>query len=378
MHFVKTGGFNGHIEYYERMVARIIPFRKRLVHRAKVGNNLYNSLLNLKNLKEFKSEEFLDKVKTICADCSLFKKDPKNHKKESIVNEMFQLDILLMLPGQELPMHLNVPYFWGADRNNFPQWLLVIMKKSKLFDHLFIPQVQGFNWLDLEEYGTNKPASTQDEYVDIHGDGGDFYFYPYLPKFDKNPKTNEQVISKENVNKYVILKQVPNSAILLDGAQIIHGVDRYKHYDLPPLFSHNHHYTIKFDQNKNLWYLYDVQNNYLRSYYKNDVKLMVVWNMHCFANEQEREKFHSQTSQLSLESIMETFKKDLKEKDRLPSEAIEPLDLWTIAIKEYLTYPVNTHQQSSTFFGFNYCLLPNIVPKWIADNLLQPFLADRC
>lgn len=377
MHFVKTGGFNGHIEYYERMVARIIPFRKRLIQQTQKPN-FYNSFINLRNLEEFNSPEFLEKVRTICSDCSLFRKDPKNHKKESIVNEMFQLDILLMLPGQELPMHLNVPYFWGADRNNFPHWLLVIMKKSKLFDHLFIPQVQGFNWLDLEEYQSKESILDKEEYVDISGDGGDFYFYPYLPTIKKNPLTNENENSRENVNKYVILKQRPNSAIMLDGAQVIHGVDRYKYYDLPPLFSHNHHYTIKYEKNRNLWYLYDSQNNHLRSYYKNDIKLMVVWNMHCFANEPERAKFHAQTSQLTLQDIMEVFKKDLREKDRLPSDEIEPLDLWTIVIKEYLTYPVNTHQQSSTFFGFNYCLLPNVVPKWVTDNFLQPFLADRC
>jgi hypothetical protein len=56
--------------------------------------------------------------------------------------------LLLILPGQELPMHLNVPYFWGADRSTLPQWLLVAMKNSHLFEDIFIPQVlfsQSFN-----------------------------------------------------------------------------------------------------------------------------------------------------------------------------------------------------------------------------------------
>lgn len=369
MHFVKTGGFNGHIEYYEHMVARIIPFRRRLVQKN------YNSLINLKNLPEFNSVNFIDRIKEICADCYLFKKDPNAHKKSSIINEMFQLDLLLMLPGQELPMHLNVPYFWGADRNTLPQWLLVIMKKSKLFDHLFIPQVQGFSWLDLEQYMGVEPT---EEYVDMNGEGGDFYFYPYKEQLKKNPMTNGEEVSQENAKKYVILKQVPNSAIVLDGAQVIHGVDRYRHYDIPPLFSHNHHYKIRFDKQTNMWILYDFQDNELRNYYKNDVKLMVVWNMHCFANEQEKKRFHSQTENITLEYIMSVFKEDLKKKDRLPADDIEPLNLWTIVIKEYLSYPVNTHQQSSTFFGINYCLLPNIVPKWIGENFLQPFLQGRC
>lgn len=391
MHFVKTGGFNGHIEYYERMVARIIPFRKRLVQIRPKTVNSYDSFINLKRLGEFNSESFVNKVKTICADNTILQVR-SNRDKQAIANEMFQLDVLLMLPGQELPMHLNVPYFWGADRNDLPQWLLVIMKKSKLFDHLFIPQVQGITWLSLDDDNFVDHSGGQTGYVDKDGDGGDFYFYPYLPvKIDQKPAEDESdhsrdQYSEENVNKYVILRSVRNSAILLDGAQIIHGVDRYKSYDLPPLFASNHHYNIRFDKQSNYWQLYDYQNNLLRRYYKNDVKLMLAWNMHCFANESDKAKFHSQyddaahtsIKKLTLNDIMEVFKKDLKGRDRLPSDKIEPLELWTIVIKEYLRYPVNTHQQISTLFGINYCLLPNILPEWINERFLKPFLANRC
>ena len=48
MHFVKSGGFNGHIEYLDKMVARILPLRKRLF---KQKANAYDSYVNLKKLK---------------------------------------------------------------------------------------------------------------------------------------------------------------------------------------------------------------------------------------------------------------------------------------------------------------------------------------
>lgn len=48
IHYVKTGGFNGHIEYLDKMVARILPFRKRLIQQQP---NAYNSYVNLKKLK---------------------------------------------------------------------------------------------------------------------------------------------------------------------------------------------------------------------------------------------------------------------------------------------------------------------------------------
>lgn len=155
----------------------------------------------------------------------------------------------------------------------------------------------------------------------------------------------------------------------------------------------------RFDQNQ--WTLRDFKNNNLGSYYKNDVKLMVVWNMHCFSNQSQLEKFHSNKhDKLSLDKIIETFKADLKLKNKLPSDNIEPigkleysltqnlsyflyifikyLDLWTIALKEYLNYPKNTQNQITTIFGFNYCLLPNIMPEWLKKIVNFLFLNDMC
>lgn len=54
--------------------------------------------------------------------------------------------------------------------------------------------------------------------------------------------------------------------------------------------------------------------------------------------------FRFQKEIVSLEHVLSIFKKDFIKRDRLPLDNIEPLDLWTIAIKEYLTHPVNTHQ----------------------------------
>ncbi len=238
MHFVKTGGFNGHIEYSDKMIARIIPFRKRLIQQKP---NSYNSYVNLKKLKEFNTPQFHTTANSICADnnVDIFDKT----KTDSIVNELFQLDILLMLPGQELPMHLNVPYFWGANRNSFPHWLLVLMKKSGLFENIFIPQVQGISWLNTQyEDLIYKDGNLLKNFVDWEGEGGDFYFYPYK-QLESTEKLNDSI--KDVTNKYVILKREYNSAIILDGAQVIHGVDRYRPDDLPPLFATNHHYTIE-------------------------------------------------------------------------------------------------------------------------------------
>lgn len=53
-------------------------------------------------------------------------------------------------------------------------------------------------------------------------------------------------------------------------------------------------------------------------------------------------------------------------------------DLWTVALKEYLNYPKNNHNQNTTIMGFNYCLLPNIMPEWARYLFNKYFLNDRC
>src|SRR5262249_2483957 len=40
----------------------------------------------------------------------------------------------ILLPGQELAVHTDVPEFRGANRTREPEWLLVAMHHSRLFD----------------------------------------------------------------------------------------------------------------------------------------------------------------------------------------------------------------------------------------------------
>jgi len=147
-----------------------------------------------------------------------------------------------------------------------------------------LSKAQGLVELEIDHELNKKQEENENEmYVDINGDGGDFYLYPYLPYEIKknNLKENEHKETHhndENVNKYVIFKSKHNSAIMLDGAQVIHGVDRFKPNELPPLFAANHHYNIRYDDKSQKWILIDSKNNFLRSYSKTDVKLMVVWN----------------------------------------------------------------------------------------------------
>ena len=52
----------------------------------------------------------------------------------------------LMVPGQELAVHTDVPEFRGLNRKLVPQWLLVVMHHSGLFDAWRLPIATAIAW----------------------------------------------------------------------------------------------------------------------------------------------------------------------------------------------------------------------------------------
>jgi len=96
----------------------------------------------------------------------------------------------LMVPGQELALHTDVPEFRGVNRKLHPQWLLVAMRHSGLFEDWRMPIATGVAW--------------------FHDcDGGEFAFYP--DGADGPP---------------VYHKVAYNTALLVDTDSVFHGVDR--------------------------------------------------------------------------------------------------------------------------------------------------------
>ena len=79
-----------------------------------------------------------------------------------------QVNLIIMVPGQDLPMHYDLPWYrFGANRFNLPQWLLLAMAGSGIWASQQFPQVQGVAYIH--------------QIKDIQG--GDFFLYP---KGEKN------------------------------------------------------------------------------------------------------------------------------------------------------------------------------------------------
>ena len=87
----------------------------------------------------------------------------------------------ILLPGQELAVHTDVPEFRGANRKVIPQWLLVVMHHSQLFDDWRMPIATGISYFGK-------------------GRGGELAYYPSGPAgpvVTYTPRHNSAVVLKE-------------------------------------------------------------------------------------------------------------------------------------------------------------------------------------
>lgn len=126
-------------------------------------------------------------------------------------------------------VHLDAPYFWGASRFHFPQWLLVCMVFSDLFYDKFVHQVQVVGYLHKWTVGRDKAV----------GNGGEFVFY-------KNPTdANDTRPSsiKSTTMPIGVATPFPRSGTLVDGSKVLHAAKVITRYIL-----HNHRSFLLINQ----------------------------------------------------------------------------------------------------------------------------------
>lgn len=104
----------------------------------------------------------------------------------------------VLLPGQELPIHTDTPAFLGLDQSNTPEWLLVCMGHSGLFERWRTPTVGAVTFIG------GCP-------------GGDFVVFPEGPD---GPMTR--------------VPAADDTAVILDPEAGFHGVGRVGGKGHPP------------------------------------------------------------------------------------------------------------------------------------------------
>ena len=206
----------------------------------------------------------------------------------------------ILLPGQELALHTDVPEFRGLNRKLHPQWLLVVMHHSGLFDDWRIPIATSISW-----------------YQDT--DGGAFAFYPE---------------GAEGPARALPVRL--DSAIVLDSDSIFHGVDRVSELEIPmPPFqsgmrlkARGHgHWAVENDEHEVGRYQWD------------DMRFSISWKAYCFNDEADRDRWHRHSEDLGIDSVLDTLCADLRERGRLHDERPANKELAEILVDEYVRFP---------------------------------------
>ena len=276
MNFIRSGGRFGRKEPLHVLAARTNYFREEYA---------YGDQVRFAGIEPFlRHEGFLAAARAV-------------HGRPVIEPAIVYANILV--PGQELAVHTDVPEFRGANRKRFPQWLLVVMHHSRLFDAWRMPIVTGVAWFSACQ-------------------GGEFVFYP--DGAGGPPAT---------------LPAKRNSAILLDTDSVFHGVDRVAAAgEMAPL---RPGMQLVFDGDGR-WSIRDGETVVAR-YAWDELRFSVSWKAYCFTDAAERDAWRAHSADLELDRILDTLVADLRTRGRLTGDRPPPTDLALQLIDEYIRFP---------------------------------------
>ena len=208
----------------------------------------------------------------------------------------------VLLPGQELAVHTDVPEFRGANRRIVPQWLLVVMRHSELFEEWRLRIATGIAY-----FGDAR--------------GGELAYYP-----------------DGAAGPAAVYAPRHNTAALLDTDSVFHGVDRVAGDD-GPLERLEPGMRLHHEGNRR-WAVRDRDGAVVAEFGTDDLRYSVSWKAYCFADEAERAAWEGHGDDLELTTILARLLRDLRERGVLASDERPPdAALGKLLIDTYVEFP---------------------------------------
>lgn len=205
-----------------------------------------------------------------------------------------------LVPGQELAVHTDVPEFRGVNRTKNPQWLLVAMHHSGLFEDWRMPIATGVSWFGRPQ-------------------GGEFAFYPEGP--DAAPRA---------------IPAKHDTAICTDTDSVFHGVDRVARPDTPPPQARPGSTLTHVGDGR--WELRG-EGHAPATFGWDDLRFSVSWKAYCFADEAEARAWADHSQDISQETIVERLVADLRERGRIDGPVPGNRELAFTIVDEYVRFP---------------------------------------
>jgi len=205
----------------------------------------------------------------------------------------------VLVPGQELAMHTDVPEFRGANRTREPEWLLVAMHHSGLFERWRRHIATGVSWYHNCE-------------------GGEFTYYP--DGRDAAPRR---------------LAVRANTAILLDTDSVFHGIDplALRAVELPRIEP-----GARLHRDPDGSWSVRAGDEVRARYAWPDLRLSISWKAWCFADEDEARINDEHADDLELPMILGTLSADLVRRGRIASRPDDER-LARLILEEYIRFP---------------------------------------
>ena len=209
----------------------------------------------------------------------------------------------LMVPGQELAVHTDVPEFRGCNRKVMPQWLLVAMHHSGLFDAWRMPIATGVSWFhDCE--------------------GGEFAFWP------------------EGVDGAVTQHAVRyDTAVVLDADSVFHGVDRIAS-TLPEMAALRPGMALE-PVGGGRWVVRE-GDEVAAEHTWDELRFSVSWKAYCFTDAHEQATWRTNADDLTLEVVVDRLVADLRERGVIDGEAPGDAELCPLIIDTYIHFPATS------------------------------------
>lgn len=278
MNFIRTGGrFGRRDEGMDLLLARTNYFRETYVYGEEVASESLAFLMHHASL--------LDAARQL-------------HGRPVIEPSILYANV--MAPGQELAVHTDVPEFRGASRKEFPEWLLVVMRHSGLFEEWRMPIATGICYFG-------------------GGEGGELAYYPDGAAGDA-----------------AVYRPRHNTAAMLDTDTVFHGVDRVRG-DESQLAAIEPGMQIIY-AGDDRWEVRD-GDAVAATHRSDELRLSISWKAYCFADEAEREAWRTHSDDLTLEPILETLEAELRRRGVLTGERPEPAEFGKLLIDEYVKFP---------------------------------------
>ena len=217
----------------------------------------------------------------------------------------------LLLPGQELGLHTDVPAFRGADRTEFPLWFLVVMRHSGLFEEWRIPVATAVAFVG------GCP-------------GGEFVYYPDGPS--QPPRQFDPA---------------SGSVVMFDADTVFHGVDRVMGDDSGVR-------SVKRAKKMRLLNIGDRQwalrTNFSDpksdsgshfTYGSDDIRFSASWKAYCFSDESDRQAWENHEDDLSKDLVVDSLVAELCERQALASEdhGLSDTELALVMIDTFIQFP---------------------------------------